>query len=95
MSHVAVLPGDGIGPEVTAEAVRVLDAFGIGYSEHAFGGNAILAQGTPLPDETLAERLSMRRNTFLQNVTRAKRALYECLRAKGIDLSFSPEGGGA
>ena len=54
MSHVAVLPGDGIGPEVTAEAVRVLDAFGIGYSEHAFGGNAILAQGTPLPDETLA-----------------------------------------
>ena len=50
----AVLPGDGIGPEVTAQAVRVLDAFGIGYSEHAFGGNAILAQGTPLPDETLA-----------------------------------------
>ncbi|HEX6725312.1 MAG TPA: isocitrate/isopropylmalate family dehydrogenase, partial [Gaiella sp.] len=51
---VAVLPGDGIGPEVTAEAVRVLDALGIAHSEHAFGGNAILAQGTPLPDETLA-----------------------------------------
>ncbi len=48
-----------------------------------------------VPDETLAERLTMRRNTFLQNVTRAKRALYECLRAKGIDLSFSPAGGGA
>ena len=54
MTHVAVLPGDGIGPEVAAEAVRVLDALGIGHSEHAFGGNAILAQGTPLPDETLA-----------------------------------------
>ena len=54
MSHVAVLPGDGIGPEVMAEAVRVLDALGIEHSEHAFGGNAILAQGTPLPAETLA-----------------------------------------
>jgi 3-isopropylmalate dehydrogenase len=53
VTHVAVLPGDGIGPEVTAEAVRVLDALGIDHSEHAFGGNAILAQGTPLPDETL------------------------------------------
>ena len=54
MTHVAVLPGDGIGPEVTAEAIRVLDALGIAHSEHAFGGNAILAQGVPLPDETLA-----------------------------------------
>jgi len=51
--HVAVLPGDGIGPEVAAEAIRVLDALGIAHTEHAFGGNAILAQGTPLPDETL------------------------------------------
>ena len=54
MTHVAVLPGDGIGPEVAAEAIRVLDALGIEHSEHAFGGNAILAQGTPLPEETLA-----------------------------------------
>jgi len=54
VSIVAVLPGDGIGPEVAAEAIRVLDALGIDHSEHAFGGNAILAQGTPLPDETLA-----------------------------------------
>jgi len=53
-AHVAVLPGDGIGPEVTAEAIRVLDALGIDHSEHAFGGNAILAQGTPLPEDTLA-----------------------------------------
>jgi 3-isopropylmalate dehydrogenase len=50
---VAVLPGDGIGPEVAAEAIRVLDALGIGHAEHPFGGGAILAQGTPLPDETL------------------------------------------
>ena len=54
MTRVAVLPGDGIGPEVAAEATRVLDALGIGHTEHPFGGNAILEQGTPLPDETLA-----------------------------------------
>jgi 3-isopropylmalate dehydrogenase len=54
MTHVAVLPGDGIGPEVAAEAIRVLDVLGIPHSEHPFGGNAILDQGTPLPDETLA-----------------------------------------
>ena len=54
MTRVAVLPGDGIGPEVAAEATRVLDALGIAHAEHPFGGNAILEQGTPLPDETLA-----------------------------------------
>jgi 3-isopropylmalate dehydrogenase len=54
MTHVAVLPGDGIGPEVVAEAVRVLDALGIEHSEHPFGGNAILAGETPLPEATLA-----------------------------------------
>ncbi|MFN8222854.1 MAG: 3-isopropylmalate dehydrogenase [Gaiellales bacterium] len=51
---VALLPGDGIGPEVAAEAARVLDGLGIAYTSHPFGGGAILAQGTPLPDETLA-----------------------------------------
>jgi 3-isopropylmalate dehydrogenase len=54
MTHVAVLPGDGIGPEVAEQAIRVLDALGIEHSSHAFGGNAILDQGTPLPQETLA-----------------------------------------
>ena len=54
MTRVAVLPGDGIGPEVAAEATRVLDALGIAHTEYPFGGNAILEQGTPLPEETLA-----------------------------------------
>jgi 3-isopropylmalate dehydrogenase len=54
VTRVAVLPGDGIGPEVTAQALRVLDALGVPHDEHPFGGNAIHAQGTPLPEETLA-----------------------------------------
>lgn len=40
-------------------------------------------------DDTLARGLSMRRNTFLQNVTRAKRALLECLEQKGIALPWA------
>jgi len=52
--HVACLPGDGIGPEVMAQAVRVLDALGLDHSEHPFGGAAIDATNAPLPPETLA-----------------------------------------
>ena len=50
---VACLPGDGIGPEVLAQAVRVLDHYGIAHEEHPFGGAAIKALGTPLPARTL------------------------------------------
>jgi 3-isopropylmalate dehydrogenase len=56
---VAVLPGDGIGPEVIAEGVRVLQAVGQRWG-HCFelrhgliGGCALDARGTPLPSETL------------------------------------------
>src|SRR5258708_25378526 len=51
---VACLPGDGIGPEVMAQAVRVLAALGFETAEHPFGGAAIDATGDPLPPETLA-----------------------------------------
>jgi 3-isopropylmalate dehydrogenase len=55
MAHIVTLPGDGIGPEILAAARRVLDALGeFTYEEHAFGGAAIDAHGTPLTDETLA-----------------------------------------
>jgi len=40
------------------------------------------------PDEALAARLSMRLNTFLQNFTRARRSLAECLRRHGVDLEL-------
>jgi 3-isopropylmalate dehydrogenase len=56
MLRIACLPGDGIGPEVTAVAIDVLRALPveIEVEEHSFGGGAILAEGTPLPDRTLA-----------------------------------------
>jgi 3-isopropylmalate dehydrogenase len=54
---IAVLPGDGIGPEVTAEAVRVLEALalpGLTLFEGDVGGMAYKRHGHPLPEETLA-----------------------------------------
>src|SRR2546425_6778777 len=57
---IAVLPGDGIGPEVTAEAERVLRAagtrFGIQLTTPHFpvGAAGVAAAGDPLPDETRA-----------------------------------------
>ncbi|ODU20292.1 MAG: 3-isopropylmalate dehydrogenase [Sphingomonas sp. SCN 67-18] len=53
---VALLPGDGIGPEVIAQAVRVLDALDIGglvFEEAPVGGAAWRATGHPLPAATL------------------------------------------
>jgi 3-isopropylmalate dehydrogenase len=51
--RVICLPGDGIGPEVMAEAVRVLMALGISFEEHPFGGGAIGGYGKPLPEPTM------------------------------------------
>ena len=53
---IAVLAGDGIGPEVTAEARRVLEALGLdlSFEEAAVGGAAYRAHGHPLPPETVA-----------------------------------------
>src|SRR3546814_19044394 len=53
---IALLPGDGIGPEVIAEARRVLDALGLeglSYEEAQVGGAAYKMKGHPLPPETL------------------------------------------
>lgn len=47
---------------------------------------ARLASGGAEPDETLAERLGMRLNTFLQNFTRARKLLAECLHKHHVDL---------
>ena len=55
MPLIAVLPGDGIGPEVTREARRVLEALALGldFEEAPVGGAAYLVTGRPLPQETL------------------------------------------
>ena len=59
VKKIAVLPGDGIGPEVIAEAEKVLKhtetLFGHAFEteQGLFGGIAIDEKGTPLPDETL------------------------------------------
>ncbi len=58
-AKIVTLPGDGIGPEVVAEGIRVLekvaDKFGhhLEFEERPIGGCAIDATGKPLPDETL------------------------------------------
>src|SRR4051795_1412864 len=52
---IAVLPGDGIGPEITAPTLEVLSRLGdFAFTEHPFGGASIDAHGTALTDETLA-----------------------------------------
>ena len=57
---IAVLPGDGIGPEVTAGAVAVLQAVAtqgghkFAFTEYPMGGIAIDTYGNPLPPATLA-----------------------------------------
>jgi 3-isopropylmalate dehydrogenase len=57
--RITLLPGDGIGPEVTAAAVTMLRAaadragHSFEFSEHAIGGAAIRAHGNPLPASTL------------------------------------------
>jgi 3-isopropylmalate dehydrogenase len=59
-AKIITLPGDGIGPEVTEQAVRVLQVIAkkfdhqFTFKQHLIGGCAIDATGKPLTDETLA-----------------------------------------
>jgi len=59
--NIVLLPGDGIGPEVVGQAVRVLEAAGgssgvnLRFTEHLLGGCSIEKFGTAMPDETLAD----------------------------------------
>ena len=52
---ITVIPGDGVGPEVTSAVLRILDAAGAGleYDMQQAGIAAIQPHGSPLPDETL------------------------------------------
>ena len=58
---ITLLPGDGIGPEITNVTRRILDlvssqfGFELKYQEMPFGGSAIDSDGIPFPDKTLQE----------------------------------------
>ncbi|MGB5920042.1 3-isopropylmalate dehydrogenase [Arcobacter sp.] len=57
--NISVIKGDGIGPEIVDEAIKVLDAvsyncgFSLEYKEYLMGGIAIDMTGVPLPEETV------------------------------------------
>ncbi|PHO10181.1 3-isopropylmalate dehydrogenase [Malaciobacter canalis] len=57
--NISIIKGDGIGPEIVDEAIKVLDAvsyscgFSLEYKEYLMGGIAIDMTGVPLPDETV------------------------------------------
>ena len=56
---ITLLPGDGIGPEITNVTRRILDlvssqfCFELKFQEMPFGGSAIDSDGIPFPDKTL------------------------------------------
>ena len=58
-ANICVMPGDGVGPEVTAEGIRVLEAIGrlyghrFSFSEEPIGGNCIDKYGVALQPESL------------------------------------------
>lgn len=59
--RIATIPGDGVGVEVTAEAIKALDAsavrfgFGVSYTDYDLGGQRYLDTGEVLPDSVEAE----------------------------------------
>src|ERR687895_98923 len=62
MAHtITLIPGDGIGPEVSAAAVRIIEAAGVevGWETHYAGAQALEKYGTTLPDDLLE---SIKRN---------------------------------
>ena len=71
--RICLLPGDGIGPEITAEAVKVLDVIGeqqacsFEFTEALLGGAAIDATGTALPEATLDGSARGRRRAARRN----------------------------
>ena len=104
---ITVLPGDGIGIEVTREAVAVLkgvaDAFGftIETEEHLIGGAAIRETGSPLPDATLEACLasdavclapSARRNLMGCRPKSGRRSgCWDCERLWAVSQIFGPQ----
>lgn len=103
MAHrIAVLPGDGIGPEVVAQAVRVLRALDLDlqFDEAPVGGAAYAAQGHPLPQQTLDLALQSDAVLFgavgdwkydaLERALRPEQAVLGLRRAMGLFANLRP-----
>ena len=87
---ILILPGDGIGPEIVAEAVKVLEALKtrhdlyVELQEGLVGGTAIDATGSPLPEETL--RLAREADAVLLGAVGGPQW-------ESLDISMRPEKG--
>jgi len=100
--QIAVLPGDGIGPEIVEQAVRVLQALPIDltFQTAAVGGTAYDAHGHPLPPETLALAKSSHAVLFgavgdwkydqLERALRPEQAILGLRREMGLFANFRP-----
>ena len=99
---IAILPGDGIGPEIVAEAVKVLHALGLRLDMQTalVGGVAYAAHGHPLPEATLQLALEADATLFgavgdwkyddLPRHLRPEQAILGLRRAMGLFANFRP-----
>jgi len=91
LERAAAIDGDAPMPDRVADAIlrELIEACrGKLPRQPAAALAARLANGGGDPDAVLADRLRMRLNTFLQNVTRARRLLADCLRRRGVDVAM-------
>ena len=102
MTKIAVLPGDGIGPEIVAEAVKVLNALDLNLEMETapVGGAAYEAAGHPLPEATL--KLAMESDAVLFGAVgdwkydtlarrlRPEQAILGLRKAMGLFANFRP-----
>ena len=99
---IAILPGDGIGPEIVAEAVKVLQALGLRFEMETapVGGAAYEASGHPLPDSTLNLAKAADAILFgavgdwkydkLERALRPEQAILGLRKALGLFANFRP-----
>jgi len=103
---ITVLPGDGIGPEITAAAVEVLTAAGkkfnlsLTFDKQLFGGCAYDATGIPLPEATLASAQGADGVLFgdvggpkwdgVEPTKRPEKGLLQLRKALGLYCNFRP-----
>ncbi len=99
---IAVLPGDGIGPEIVTEAVKVLKALDLSFEmeEAKVGGAAFDAHGHPLPEHTLKLAMAADAVLFgsvgdwkydtLERALRPEQAILGLRKNMGLFANFRP-----